>query len=807
MLTKRFFYWLFFASLMMLLNINLGYGQNVDPKTVDVNALSDNQVMALINEMEKRGLSENEAIALAQARGMSQTQINDLKRRIAEVKSGNRKDIKGEQQVELEDSNVEKISKKAPIDTIKVTINKRIFGFEFFNSDKLTFEPNINIPVSPSYVLGAGDEVLVDIWGASQKSYQLRIDRNGMVIIPEIGPISLGGMTFANAQQRILQKLPSIYSDLMSSSPRTFASVYMGALKAIKVSVIGEVFVPGTYTLPGTATVFNALYLSGGPNESGSFRDIQVIRDGKVIGNLDVYDFLLNGNGNINVSLRDNDVVLVPTYIHRFKMGGSFKRSGWFEAKSDETVADAIRYAGGFKEDAYSGRVELYRNTSKQRQFLNVLSADFEKVSLQSGDSIFVGDIIQRFENRVSIEGAVFRPGNFEMTEGLTLSQLIEQADGVREDAFTQRGLVIRLNKDLSLQSIAFSVTDLLNGSFDMPLNREDRIIISSISELREFQVINIIGEVQRPGEFDYRDRMTLSDLIFMAGGLKESASESSIEISRRLNYDEADNFSNKTAHLYQFKVLRSLELVDETARFVLQPYDQVYIRRSPSYSENGTVRVSGEVKYAGDYSLKSKNERLSEIVSRSGGFSPDAYLEGAMMTRKVNITPKMKRLREELKKRDSTLVFNDVEFDVIGVNLAKAINKPGLRDDIFMRAGDELFIPRENQTVKVSGEVLNPISLTYQKEKGLKRYINQGGGFGNKAKKNRVYVIHPNGEASTTRNFLFVRSYPDVTPGSEIVVPQKPEREPMTAAAWISISSSLASLTLAVVTIVNLTK
>jgi protein involved in polysaccharide export with SLBB domain len=807
MLLKSFVCRLLFTGLLLFATVQLTFAQTIDPSKVDVNALSDNQVIALISEMEKRGLSENEAIALAQARGMSQSQINDLKRRISEVKSGTRSGTKKEHQGAKEGEAAEQISSKAPIDSVTTRVNRRIFGFEFFNSEKLTFEPNVNIPVSPSYVLGAGDEVLVDIWGASQKSYQLKIDRNGMVIIPEIGPLSIGGLTLANAQQRILQKLPLIYSDLTSASPRTFASVYMGELKAIKVNVIGEVFVPGTYTLPGTSTVFNALYLSGGPNESGSFRDIQVIRDGKVIGRLDVYDFLLNGNGSVNISLRDNDVVLVPTYIHRVKMGGNFKRSGWFEAKSNETVGDAIRYAGGFKEDAYSGRVELYRNTSKQRQFLNVTEFDFDKISLQSGDSIFVGEIIQRFENRVSVEGAVFRPGNFEMKEGLTLSQLIEQADGVREDAFTQRGLVVRLNKDLSLQNIAFSVVDLLNGNFDIPLQREDRVVISSINEMREFQVVSIVGEVQRPGEFDYRERMTLSDLIFMAGGLKESASESSIEISRRLNYDEADNFTNKTANLYQFKVLRSLELVDESARFVLQPYDQVYIRRSPSYSENGTVRVSGEVKYAGDYSLKSKNERLTEIIFRSGGLSPDAYLEGAMLTRRVNITPKMKRLREELKKRDSTLVFNDVEFDVIGVNLVKAMGNPGSRNDIFMRSGDELFIPRENQTVKVSGEVLNPISLTYQKDKGLKRYVNQGGGFGNKAKKNRVYVIHPNGEASTTRNFLFIRSYPDVTPGSEIIVPQKPEREPMSAGTWISISSSLASLTLAVVSIVNLTK
>ncbi|MFT3737370.1 MAG: SLBB domain-containing protein [Breznakibacter sp.] len=784
--------------------------KNVDPQTVNVSNLTDQQILTLMREIEKRGLSESEAITLARARGMSQSQIDQLRQRMNELKL---KKLNGEIEGKAgssmdntmlaEGEGEDMLSVKIPVDSAKTDI--RIFGFQFFNNEKLTFEPNVKIPVSPSYVVGPGDQVLIDVWGASQKSYELEIDRNGMINIIDVGPISVGGLTLENAKNKIIQRLSSIYSDLNSSSPRTFANVHLGTIKAIKVNVVGEVFAPGTYTLPGTATAFNALYLAGGPNVNGSFRDIHVIRDGQVVNRLDVYDFLINGNGLVNMPLRDNDVVMVPTYLNRVRVGGQFKRNGIFEAKENEKVSDLIKFAGGFTEKAYTGRLELYRNTSKQRQFKNVLDKEYVDFFLQSGDSIYAGDILERFENKVTIEGAVYRPGNYELTEGLTLSQLIGQADGLREDAFMNRALLTRLNKDLSLQSIAFKVSDIVNGSSDISLEREDIVTISSINDLREMQTIKISGEVQLPGEYDYRDNMTLSDLVFIAGGFRESATEASVEIVRRLSYDEANDFGNKVAHVYQFSISRDLRFNEQDARFAIRPFDQVFVRRAPSFAEAGAIRIIGEVKYAGEFGLSSKKERLSDIIKRAGGLSPDASPESAMLTRKVEVSNKIKRLRAELLMKDSTLTFSDMDFEVVGINLKRVMENQGSREDIFIQPGDELVIPREIQTVKISGEVLNPISVAYQKGTGMRNYIDQGGGFGVKAKRGRVYVIHANGVASSTKSFFFFRSYPTVTAGAEIVVPQRPEREGIPPSTWISLAGTLASISLTIATIANM--
>ncbi len=794
------FFWflLFFVSIVTQLN-----AQNVDARSVDVNSLSDQQVMQIIKEIEKRGLTENEAVTLAQARGMTQQQISALKRRINELKMSNGA---GNQQSTSFLSNVDTtgLSIKEKIDSTK--IDKRIFGFSFFNNKNLTFEPSVNIPVSPSYVLGSGDELLIDVWGASQHNYQLNVDKNGMINIPGVGPIHIGGLTRKNASGIILKKLTLIYSDLASDNPRTFASVNVGTVKAIKVNVIGEVFNPGTYTLPGTATAFNALYLSGGPNANGSFRDIKVIRNGKVVSNLDVYDFLINGNSSVNIPLRDADVIMIPTYEKRIKVAGEFKREGLFEAKGKESLSDMIKYAGGFKEDAYKGRVEVYRITNKERMIKDVLDDQFKTFIMNNGDSIYAGAVLQRFENKVVIEGAVYRPGNYELSEGLTLKQLIDKADGVREDVFLNRGLITRLKNDLTLQNIAFNVGEVLKGEKDYTLKREDIVTIASINDLHQVQTVKIYGAVQAPGEFDYQADMTLSDLIFKAGGFTEYASDSYIEISRRLSYDEMQNMTSQIAHVFQFTVSRDLRLNGEDAKFELEPFDEVFVRRAPGFRKRGVVTVLGEVKFAGQYSLTSRTERISDMIIRAGGLTNNAFPEGAMLTRKIQLTQKQLRLRKELMEKDTSLKFSDIGFDVVAINLKKVLENPGNKDDIFLKEGDEINVPREQQTIKISGEVLNPIMATYVPGHNLKFYIDQSGGFGLHAKKRKTYVIYPNGAAIATRKVFMINRYPKLVPGSEIVVPQKPIREPMGAAGWISMASALASLSLTIVTIVNST-
>ncbi len=793
-------------SLLLLTFLFVGLGnpslaQNVDPSSVDVNSLSESQIRRIVDEIQKRGLTENEAIALAQARGMSQSQISILRQRINELSVSNNSDGGQGANVDAQ-SGQEQLSVKAPLDSLK--LDERIFGFSFFNNENLSFEPNVNIPVSPSYVLGTGDEIMIDVWGASQQSYQLIVDRNGYINIPNVGPVKVGEISQEQASKRIFDKLTLIYRDLVSNQPRTFASIHLGAINAIKVNVIGEVFTPGTYTLPGTASAFNALYLSGGPGKNGSFRNIQVIRDGKVMARLDVYEFLLRGKSNVNLSLRDGDVILVPTYEHRVKVGGEFKRNGLFEAKEKETIGDLIEYAGGFTDKAYTSRLELYRTTSKQREFRDILSSQYGQLAIQNGDSIYAGPILERFSNKVAIAGAIYRPGNYELSEGLTLKQLIDNADGVREDVFLNRGLVTRLNDDLTLKNITFNVGEILRGEFDIALQREDIVTISSINDLREIRTVEIFGDVQYPGEFDYQDKMTLSDLVFKAGGFMESASEAFIEISRRLSYEDIKTSSDRLANVYQFSVSRDLTMNGEDAKFAIQPYDQVFVRRAPGFEEEAVIRLTGEVNYAGQFSLTSKQERLSTIIQRAGGLTSDAYPQGAMLTRKTRISQQVQRLREEMTAKDSSLVFSDLGFDVISIDLDQILKKPGGKQDIYLKDGDELIIPREMQTVKISGGVLNPVSTSFGQGLGLRKYIDSGGGFAPRARKGKVYVIYPNGAAASTKNFLFFKSYPKVMPGAEIVVPQRPQKDPLPATAWIAIASALASLSLTIVTIAD---
>ncbi len=775
--------------------------QNIDPREIKVSELSDDQIRRIHDEMMNRGLSEQQAISLAMARGFTRQQISELRRRFEQLgdlpQNGNQRD-----EQDPDSAFFGEISEKEEVK--KTEERQRLFGFDFFNSENLTFEPGVNLPASKSYIIGPGDEFSIEIWGASQQSYQLTVDNSGNLNIPNVGPVYVGSLTLDEAKKKIFNKLTSIYRDLAEDQPRTFAHIYLAQIRPIKVHVIGDVFAPGSYTLPGSATAFNALYLAGGPNMNGSFREIKVIRDGRQLTSLDVYEYLIRGNSDVNISLRDDDVIMVPSYRHRVRMSGEFKRKGIFEGQEGETVADMIDFAGGFTEKAYQERLEIFRTNTRQNFFVGVSKDDFDNVLIQNGDSVIAGEILKRVENRVIIEGAVMRPGNYELTENLSLAVLLQRAEGIREDAFMERGQILRLDENFELVNIPFSVKDLASGDFDIDLKREDIITIYSRDSLRQERSIVIKGEVQNPGTFDYRDGTTLSDLVVMAGGLQESASNSYIEVARRLSHDEKSEYNKRTGHLYQFTISRDLEMDEQDEQFELKPYDQVYVRRAPGFVRSGTVRISGEVLYSGEYNLSNREERLSTVIERAGGLTPDAYAQGAMLTREVEVDAKMNRLRQQLIERDSTLQFDDMGFEVLAIDLNAALQNPGSREDVFLKADDELFIPRELQTVKISGEVLNPVSTPFQEGKSLRHYVDQSGGFSDMAKRGKAYVVYPNGKAAATNSFLVFRNYPKVLPGSEIVIPSKPDRDPLPATAWISIGSSVASLALTVVTISN---
>ena len=775
------------------------------PNNIKVDQLSDEQVQQIVEEISSRGLTMEQAIELARIRGASPTQISQLQSRIRELRyQGQTNTSSSTRQTTTLVSTAEPLSQKAPISSSAT--NKKIFGFNFFNSQNLTFEPSVNISIPESYVLGINDQLVINVWGASQQTYRLTVDNNGSIQIPDLGPVQVAGLEFREAEQRIRQRLVAIYSGMGGDRPNTFAEIGISNLRSIKVNVIGEVNAPGTYTLPATASAFNALYLSGGPNENGSFRNIQVIRQNKLIAQIDVYDFLIRANTGNNITLRDQDILFIPTYNKRVAANGTFKREGYYELKDQESLNDLLSYTGGFSDQAYQNRLTITRKTGTQLKVLDVTQEEFASFVPQNGDSIVAGEIITRYENRVNISGAVFRPGTYELTEDMRLSELIDRAEGVKESVFSNRGVIIRLGEDLSPQTISFHVPDILNGNDDVVLQREDQVIIQDIFSMREARFVRIYGQVLNPGQYPYRENMSLKDLLFLAGGFTEAASESFIELARRRDRQLASEVSDELASLYQFTIGRDLVINQEDARFKIQPYDYIYVRKAPSYNVQKTVTIQGEVVYPGPYSISSKDERVSDLIKRSGGLTPHAYSKGAILKRM--------RIDDEIIKQSMDAAVEDSLLESAGEQLAESyklelrlteiLAKPGSIYDYVLREGDEIIIPEITQEVKISGEVLNPIGLAYQENKSLKYYINRSGGFSSDAKKGKVFVIYSDGTTKVTKG-LFRRSYPKAEPGSQIVVPQKPERPAGDQTArWLSIASAFSSIAIAIAAVLR---
>ncbi|PKQ68767.1 hypothetical protein BZG01_03365 [Labilibaculum manganireducens] len=796
---------MFLVCLFAVLFIGTANSQNtnINPASVNVEALSDAQIEKLISEMEKNGMSLEEAMALARARGASQLQIDQMVKKINEYKSGKRngeaqeKDLKEGLKAPKEEVFTEKEEFKA---TEK---NKEIFGFQFFNSKNLSFEPAIDVPVSESYSLGIGDEVNISVYGASQQNYQLTVQKSGAITIPDLGPVHVYGISFAKAQAKIKSRLLSIYNGMGGDRPNTFADVSMGSLKGIKVNVIGEVNLPGTYSLPATASAFNALYLAGGPNENGSFRSIDVQRDGKLVCSIDVYAYLIDGKTQNNIQLRDQDVVLVRPYAKRVKVAGEFKRTGLFEAQADETVADLLRFAGGFTDKAYTHRLELYRNNTRTLSFKGVAADQYDQVQLMNGDSLVAGMLTERFENRVSIDGAVYRPGNYELTEGLQLSQLIQKAEGLKEEAFMERAVITRKLEDMSLKAISFSVRDVVNGKIDFELQKEDRIQISSIFDMREARTVEIVGEVQFEGTYAWAENLRIGDLIFQAGGFKEDAEVAGLEVSRVLDYNETSQLTKSLLHTFQFSLDRNLKLNLEDEAFLLKPFDKVYVRRAPGFRPQGAANIQGEVKYSGDYGIIHKNEKISDIIRRAGGITSEAYVKGASLRRRIELSEAEYQAKVAIAAQDTTMTEADIEkvaYQIVGIDLTAILGHPGGVEDLQVKAGDQILVPSKLETVMVSGSVLSPVAHTFTKKKKLKDYVYSSGGFAERAKKGKVYVLYANGTTQATKGGLFGRRFPKVEPGCEIIVPEKPEVDKAgQASKWLAIASTFATLITAI--------
>ena len=681
---------------------------------------------------------------------------------------------------------------------------RKVFGRDIFNKEDLTFEPVMNIATPQTYVVGPGDEVKVDIYGASQKSSTYIVSPDGDIVVEDYGPINISGLTVRQANARIRSTLGSRYS---SSSIK----MTLGQTRTITVNVMGEVQNPGTYSLSAFATVFHALYMAGGVSGIGTLRNIKVFRNGKEISVVDVYDYILNGKLSGNVRLQDNDVIVVGPYECIVDIAGKVKRPMYYEMKKNESVQTLLKYAGYFAGDAYTKSVRVIRKNGSRYGVFNVQEFDMNSFHLADGDSVTVDSIIPRYENMVEVKGAVFRPGMYQLGGNITtVRSLIESADGLKEDAFTNRGVIHRMKEDRTLKVISVDVQGIIDGKIaDIPLKNEDVLFIPSKSERQENRTITIHGEVLYPGVYKYADNETLEDFVVQAGGLKESASTVKVDVSRRVSNRKALTRDSVIAKTYSF-ALKDGFVVDGQPGFTLEPFDEVYVRKSPSYSVQQNVSIEGEVNFPGTYALTKSESRLSDIVKASGGTNQLAYVKGARLERRI--TPEERTRMEQVlkmaqfqsKTEEDTIDVSKLDLGdtyYVGIQLDKALEAPGSDYDLTLREGDKIIVPEYTNTVKVSGNVLYPNTVAYKKGKGARYYVNQAGGWGIRAKKGSTYIVHMNG----TVNQMGKGEKP--TPGSEVIVPTKPKSEVNKLQMWLAIGSSTASIATMLVSIVNLSK
>lgn len=680
---------------------------------------------------------------------------------------------------------------------------RKVFGRDIFNNKELTFEPNMNIATPQNYRLGPGDAVYIDIYGASQKTVEATVTPDGTIVIEGFGPVQVSGLTVAQANARLKTTLGARYS---SSKVR----LTVGQTKTIIVNVMGEVKTPGTYTLSAFASVFHALYMAGGTNDIGTLRNIKVYRNNKLVTTVDIYDYILNGKLTGNVRLADNDVIVVGPYDCLVNVAGKVKRPMFYEMKKSESVGTVLKYAGGFTGDAYKKSVKVIRKAGSKYSIFNVGEFDVNTFKIEDEDSISVDSVIPRYSNMVEIKGAVFRPGMYQVGGDITgVRSLLEHADGVTEDAFVQHAVMHRMKFDRTLEVIQVDIEGILSGRVaDIPLKNEDVLYIPSKKDLLEQQTLTIHGEVLYPGTYTYADNTTVEDLIIQAGGLTDAASVMKVDVSRRITDKQAISVSDTIANTLSFR-LKDGFVIDGTPGFTLQPYDEVYVRTSPGFSAQKNVTVEGEVLFGGTYTLAKKTQRLSEIIKQAGGLTTTAYAKGARLERQL--TPEERARMEQVLKMarakagdSDTLNINKLDVGntyYVGINLDKALAEPGGNYDIVLREGDKITIPEYTNTVKISGDVMYPNTVSFRKGKNVAYYVDQAGGWGSRAKKSRTYIIYMNGTVARIGNGV------KPEPGCEIVVPSKPANSRMTTTEVVALASGTASIATMIATLVNLLK
>ncbi len=784
-------------------------------------AITDQQVIDYIKQQTAAGKSEQQIGKELMAKGVTPEQAKRIKAQLESQQQGEKQatrqtvtsaesERKHNAAEDVSVSSIENMQREIEKGDVMSGSGRKIYGHQVFNSQSLTFEPSENLATPQNYRLGPGDEVVIDIWGTSEDHMRQTISPEGSIMISQIGPVYLNGLTIKDANQHIKSAFSRKYAGM--NDAETDIQVTLGQVRTIQVDILGEVATPGTFRMSPFSSVFHALYRAGGINDIGSLRNIQVLRNGKKVAGVDIYDYLFKGKTSGNIRLQEGDVIIVPPYEQLVNIDGNVKRPMYYEIKPDETVKSLLDYAGGFTGDAYGGMVRLSRQSGTENELYNIDRGEFATYRLQDGDIITVGTILDRYANRVELKGAVYRPGMFAIGDGLkTVRDLIDKADGVTEDAYTDRVLLYREGPEKQLEVVALDLKDILKGAApDITLKRNDMLVISSVNELEERGDVYIGGQVARPGAYPYAANSTVEDLIFQAGGLLEGASTARVDISRRIVDPSATEATNQLAQEFTVSIENGLA-IGKGKGFKLKPYDRVEVRRSPGYAPQETVAIDGEVLFAGTYTLRKRNERLSEFVTRAGGLIDGAYIKGAHLSRRLSeseLAARKEALRLAMS-NNSENMGDSIAIDKIdlsnmynvGINLEKALANPGSDYDLVLMPGDSLYVPEKQSTVKISGDVMFPNAVIYEPGKKLSHYINQAGGYGQRAKKGKAFIVYMNGTVARAK-----RNTP-IEPGCHIIVPSKPQNGGTDWSKILTLTTGFMSVATMVATIPNLFK
>ncbi len=837
---------LLIAFTALIFSINSINSQSFnDFSNINFSQVSDSELDLLLRRASAQGYTQFDLLKIARAQGLTQSEIEKLDKRFKSAETVAY--VAENASTPLEETRLRKRWKEEM--EVYRELKSDIYGFEVFRGNTfLSFQSNLNLPTPKDYILGPGDKLFIDIYGQSENYYQAEVSPDGDLILENFGPINVSGLTVENSKKRLISRLKKVYTGINEN--KTFVNISVGIPRAVRVNIVGEVNLPGTYNFSAFNTVYNAIYVAGGITENATLREVKLFRNNKLVDVVDIYKFLNEGDQSSNVRLENNDLIVVGPYTNRVSISDGVKTPGKFEIKNGETVSDLIKYAGGFSENSYSKSIRITRIFDEKYKIVDVYSDQFDFFELKSGDKIEVDKIIEKYENRLIVKGSVYKPGVYSLSKKMTVKDLIDKAEGLRPDTFMNRAFITRTNEDFSTTNISFNVLNQINGTGKpIFLEKDDILNIISVNDLKDENYIEISGEINKPGVYPFSKNLNLEDIILLAGGVRKNATLKSIEISR------INSFENTLSSSEVFYV--DIDNLKSDSNFELKPFDNIIIRKDPNIDYLKFARIEGEVNYPGKYAISSKKERISDLLKRAGGPNEYAYYEGATIIRKTEFAEEssqiqneindLTRLREKLSLDESVLtesekllitrIDNDLEklklennsnqdfssfvkkerineivkrnamsediplakSESIGINLDQIIKSPGLKSDLLLEDGDIIIIPKKLETVRLRGELLYPTTVRHSPSRGLKYYINSAGGFDLKAKRGSTYVVYANGDVARTKKFLFFNLYPKAEPGCEVIVPKKSLKNPLAASQILNFTTGLAALILAI--------